>query len=49
MFVMWIYTAVRLYVHGLKIVVGTSIAGFGAVFFNIAATGEATEQSGLYE
>jgi len=39
MFVMWIYTAVRLYVHGLKIVVGTSIAGFGAVFFNIAATG----------
>ena len=28
----------RLYVHGLKIVAGTSIAGIGAVIFNIGAT-----------
>lgn len=39
MAVLWVYTAVRLYVHGLKIVLGTSIAGFGAVFCNIFFTG----------
>jgi len=36
--VLWLYTALRSYLHGLKIVIGTSVAGIGAVVFNIFAT-----------
>lgn len=38
MVILWLYTAVRLYMHGLKTVLGTTVGGISAVFFNIIAT-----------
>ena len=35
---LWLYTAFRLYVHGLKLTFGTSMAGIGAVGFNLIVT-----------